>query len=159
MGNESNIIVMPRLLLDAMLGKLARWLRLMGFDATYLPDVDDIVLVRHAMAEGRLLVTRDRGLAARRGVDTLLIDSQDLDGQLNEVLSVVGAPPTDATPRCTLCNEPLEDLPREAAKSRIPPYVWHSQETFSQCPACRRVYWPGTHWDAIQEQMMRWQAE
>jgi uncharacterized protein with PIN domain len=158
MSHEDHPLAAPRLLIDAMLGKLARWLRLMGFDATYLPDVDDIVLVRHARAEGRLLVTRDRGLAARRGVEALLIDSQDLEGQLNEVLSALGAPPPDAIPRCTLCNEPLEELPHDAAEGRVPPYVWRTQETFSQCPVCRRVYWPGTHWEAIQEQVTRWRA-
>jgi uncharacterized protein with PIN domain len=159
MGNESNNTVMPRLLIDAMLGKLARWLRLMGFDATYLPDVDDIVLVRHARAEGRLLITRDRGLASRRGVEALLIDSQDLEGQIDEVLGALGAPPEDAQPRCTLCNEPLEEIPRSAVEGRVPPYVWRTQETFSHCPTCRRVYWQGTHWEAIQEQVTRWRED
>ncbi len=156
MGDASHNVDAPRLLIDAMLGKLARWLRLMGFDAAYLPDVDDIVLVRHARAEGRLVITRDHGLAARRGVEALLIDSQDLEGQLDEVLTALGTPPPDATPRCTLCNEPLVALSRDAAEERVPPYVWRNQDTFSQCPLCRRVYWPGTHWDAIQEQVARW---
>jgi len=155
-GNKDNHGAAPRLLIDAMLGKLARWLRLMGFDATYLPDVDDIVLVRHALAEGRLVITRDRGLAARRGVDALLITSQNLQGQVDEVLAALGAPPADAAPRCTLCNEPLKTLSYEAAGARVPPYVWRTQTKFSQCPACHRVYWPGTHWESIQQQVARW---
>lgn len=159
MGDEQDIVNPPPLLLDAMLGRLARWLRLMGFDATYLPDVDDLVLVRHARAEGRLLITRDRGLAARRGVETLLLDSQDLEGQLEEVLTALGPPSTDAPPRCTVCNEPLEDLPRSAAKGRVPPYVLRTQQAFAQCPVCRRVYWPGTHWEAIQQRMEHWRKQ
>lgn len=139
----------PRLLVDAMLGRLARWLRLMGYDAAYLADTDDLAVVRLARAEGRRVLTRDREMAARRAVDAVLIDAQTLDAQLDEVLVAIGPPPEDAPPRCTECNTPLEPLDRAAAKGRVPPYVWRTHDDFTYCPGCRRVYWRGTHWRRI----------
>ncbi len=150
---EQGILNSPPLLLDAMLGRLARWLRLMGYDAAYLADTDDLELVRLARAESRLILTRDRGLATRRGVKALLIDSQSLEEQLEQVKEEIGEPPQPLTPRCGVCNAPLHPLSREAARDRVPPYIWRSQETFTHCPDCHRIYWQGTHWEAIQRQI------
>ena len=143
----------PPLLLDAMLGRLARWLRLMGYDATYMADTDDIEIVRAARAQKRLVLTRDRGLAARRAVEAVLIASQDLDDQIEQVMNEVGPPPQPAVPRCVVCNTPLEPLSLEAARARVPPYGWRTKSSFARCPACKRLYWPGTHWKAIQERL------
>ena len=143
----------PRLLVDAMLGRLARWLRLMGYDTAYLADTDNLALVHLARAEDRLILTRDRGLALRRGVRVILIDSQRLPEQLRQVKDQIGSPSQNVIPRCGVCNSPLEPLTHEAARGRVPPYVWRTQETFTQCAGCRRVYWPGTHWKAIERQL------
>ena len=143
----------PPLLLDAMLGRLARWLRLMGYDAAYLADTDDVEVVRQARAEARVILTRDRGLAARQGIRAILIDSQALDEQIAEVKQHVGPPQEPLLARCGVCNTPLELLPREAAQGRVPPYIWRTQHDFSVCPGCHRVYWPGTHWVAIQDRL------
>jgi uncharacterized protein with PIN domain len=143
----------PPLLLDAMLGRLARWLRLMGYDAAFLADTPDIDLVRLARAESRLLLTRDRELAARRGVQALFIESQDFEAQLAQVQQEVGPPPEPVVPRCGVCNTPLKPLSKQAARERVPPYVWRTQEHFTYCEGCHRVYWQGTHWEGIQEQL------
>ncbi len=140
----------PPLLLDAMLGRLARWLRLMGYDAAYIPDTDDREVVRQARAESRVILTRDRGLVRRRGITALLIDSQRLDDQIKEVQANIGPPPKPVTARCGVCNTPLKTLPRNSAQSRVPPYIWRTKDAFTECPGCRRVYWNGTHWSAIQ---------
>ncbi len=145
----------PPLLLDAMLGRLARWLRLMGYDAAYLADTDDIEVVRQARAEARLILTRDRGLAARQGVWVMLIDSQTLDDQIAQVRARLGPPPEPLTLRCAVCNTPLRPLVHAAARGRVPPFVWRVQQEFSECPGCFRVYWPGTHWSAIRGRLAR----
>src|SRR5688572_18107200 len=106
---ENSVKVAPPLLLDAMLGRLARWLRLMGYDAAYIPDTDDIEVVRQARAEGRVVLTRDKGLAQRSGITSILIASQRLDEQILEVRQVFGLPPAPVTARCGICNTPLED--------------------------------------------------
>jgi uncharacterized protein with PIN domain len=140
----------PRLLADAMLGRLARWLRLAGYDTAYLADCGDLEVVRLARAEERLILTRDAGLAARKGVRAVMIHSQQVAEQLAQVREQVGPPGEDAPARCSACNVPLDPLSAEAARERVPPYVWRTHSHFMACPSCRRVYWPGTHWQAIQ---------
>lgn len=140
----------PRLVVDAMLGRLARWLRLMGFDTEYWRTGSDEALMRHARETGRLIVTRDHPLAGRRGVQALLIKAETLDEQIAEIRSVLGAL-AGAAPfsRCPECNGVLVELPRAEAKGRVPPYVWHTQTQFRRCPDCQRIYWKGTHYPGL----------
>ena len=143
--------IAPPLLVDAMLGRLARWLRHIGYDAAYLPDTDDHTLVQMARSESRVILTADRGVAARRGVQTVLIKSYVLEEQIAQVQEAIGHPPEPVSPRCGKCNTPLEVLHAGQAKGRVPPYILRSHHEFTHCPGCRRVYWRGTHWQAIQK--------
>ena len=102
----------PRLLVDAMLGRLARWLRLMGYDAADWRDGSDEALIAAALAEGRLIVTRDHALAGRRGVRAVLIAAEGLDEQLGRARPELGGAPTPFT-RCSACGGELTDLPCE----------------------------------------------
>jgi uncharacterized protein with PIN domain len=138
-----------------MLGTLAKWLRILGYDTAYDPALDDYQLMRLARAEDRLLLTRDRELAKRRGVRALLIESEDLDGQIGQVLADLDLQPDQSFSRCPICNEPLLPLDREAARARVPAYVARTQQTFKICPACQRVYWRGTHWQRMEERLAR----
>ncbi len=138
-----------------MLGTLAKWLRILGYDTLFDPDLDDHQLVRLARAEGRVLLTRDRELARRRGVRTLLIASQDLEEQITQVLTTFDLEPAQILSRCLVCNEPLQPLDYETARQRVPPYVAQTHDTFKICPACRRVYWHGTHRQRMQERLAR----
>ncbi len=144
----------PRLLVDAMLGRLCRWLRLLGYDAAYWRDGSDEALMAAARADGRLIVTRDHGLAGRRGVRALLVAAESLDAQIGEVQAALGGHPAPFT-RCPECNAALADLPRAAARDLVPPYVWHTQAEFRRCPGCDRVYWKGTHWPAMMARLER----
>ena len=142
----------PRLLVDAMLGRLVRWLRLMGYDAAYWRDGSDEALIAAARAEGRLIVTRDHALAGRRGVRAVLIAAEGLDEQIVEARTALGGAPAPFT-RCSACGGELTDLPYEAARDLVPPYVWQTQTQFSRCALCGRVYWRGTHWPALQRRL------
>jgi uncharacterized protein with PIN domain len=138
----------PRLLVDAMLGSLARWLRLLGCDAALASDdEDDARLVRRARAEDRIIVTRDTGLARRRGVPALFITGTELGEQLRQVVERFKIGCDRIGTRCLECNHVLVSLSREAARDRVPPYVWQTQERFHHCPGCGRIYWAGTHWE------------
>jgi len=141
----------PRLLADAMLGKLARWLRILGYDTQYLQG-DDATIAHRARAEGRILLTRDHELARRRGLQVVLIASQSWPEQLREVVAAVGVPDEERS-RCMVCNGVLDPLPREAAKSQVPPYVAKTQSSFHRCAECGRIYWQGTHWDGIRRRL------
>ncbi len=134
----------PRLYVDAMLGRLARWLRLLGYDTLYWREGSDAALADQARAEGRLVITRDHQLAARRGVNALLVSAETLDAQLAEVRAALGDPPGPLT-RCPECNGVLEELAHADARDLVPAYVWQTQPTFRRCAGCGRVYWQGTH--------------
>ncbi|MBC7250663.1 MAG: Mut7-C RNAse domain-containing protein [Anaerolineae bacterium] len=134
-----------KLLADGMLGRLAKWLRILGFDTLYDPSLDDHALLRLARAEGRILLTCDRELAHRRGAPSLLIESTDLESQLRQVIRDLHLSPDAAFSRCPVCNTPLEALEKEAVRDRVPAHVFRTHTEFSRCPHCDRVYWSGTH--------------
>jgi uncharacterized protein with PIN domain len=136
----------PRFLADAMLGRLATWLRVLGYDAEYHRG-GDAALVARARAEDRILLTRDTGLLRRRGLPRhLFVRSDAVRAQLCEVLSGLGLPAQPATaPRCLRCNVLLDARSRSEVEGRVPDFVWASHEAFWGCPRCGRLYWPGTH--------------
>ena len=140
-----------KLLTDSMLGTLGKWLRLLGYDTAiadnYQPDAE---LVRLARAEDRVILTRDRELAGRRGIQALLVVDDLLDAQLAQVGRELALPPPEPGSRCPHCNALLEEAPSHEVASAVPPYVLHTQEQFRRCPACGRVYWRGTHWRGIE---------
>jgi uncharacterized protein with PIN domain len=138
---------------DAMLGTLAKWLRILGYDTRFDPALDDYQLMRLSRAEGRLLLTRDRELARHRGIRALLVTSEDLDEQIRQVLTELDLEPNTSFSRCPVCNEPLRPIDREAARQRVPAYVARTHETFRICPSCQRVYWRGTHWQQMAEKL------
>lgn len=140
-----------------MLGSLAKWLRILGYDTLFDPNLDDHHLVRLARSENRVLLTRDRQLAQRRRVRTLLIIDEDLDGQIRQVLRDLDLVPERSLSRCLVCNAPLEAITPEAARARVPAYVAETQHTFKQCPVCLRVYWRGTHWQQMDRALNRLQ--
>ena len=142
-----------QLLADGMLGKLAKWLRLLGYDTAYDNVASDRELARRARAKGRVLLTRDRGLAARRGLRTLLIQSEVLEEQVQEVRDGLGGPPHPALSRCSVCNAVLEPISPAGIADRVPPYVLKTQTEFRRCPGCGRVYWPGSHLQAMRGQI------
>jgi uncharacterized protein with PIN domain len=148
-----------RLLADGMLGRLAKWLRLLGYDTAYDNVATDLALARRARAEGRVLLTCDRELAARRGLRTLLIQSQVLEEQVREVQEGLGPPPRPALSRCAVCNNVLEPVSPAEIADRVPPYVLRTQSEFRRCPGCGRVYWPGSHLQAMRDQMERFTAQ
>lgn len=150
MTNDSQPL---RLLADGMLGRLAKWLRMLGYDTAYDNAATDPELARRARAEGRVLLTRDQALAARRGLRTLLIRSQVLEEQVHEVRQGLGPPPHAALSRCAVCNSILEPISHDQAAQLVPPYVLRTRTEFRRCPGCGRVYWPGSHLQAIRAQL------
>jgi hypothetical protein len=138
-----------------MLGTLARWLRILGYDTIFDPALDDHQLARLALAQDRVLLTRDRALAEKRGVRTLLIESEQLDDQIQQVLADLQLEPEQSFSRCPVCNALLESVDREAVQNRVPAYVARTHERFMHCPECGRVYWRGSHWQQMDEHLAR----
>ena len=146
-----------RFIADSMLGRLARWLRLLGFDTYYSPHIEDSLLIEIAREEKRVLLTRDTRLVKRRGVEEfLLLEENDTFAQLKKVIEVFDLLPEDRGDpcpvcfiRCSLCNSLLDDIPKEDAKDNVPEYVYRTSENFRKCPACGKFYWKGTHHELL----------
>ena len=144
----------PAFFCDAMLGSLAKWLRLMGHDAAYERQIDDWEMLRRCSRERRVLLTRDRSVMQRwqirRGlVDALLVGTGSLENELAEVFKRFGLRPL-AQPRCPVDNSSLIAKPRQKVRESVPAYVYRTQTEFHVCPACGRIYWRATHWDRIE---------
>lgn len=137
----------PRFAVDRMLGRLARWLRVLGFDAAYRADLPGQRLLTLAAREDRIVLTRDGRLACPRGrARVIQIRSDRFRDQLRELdglfpLGGIGVRPA----RCVACNVVLDALAVERVPARVPEFVRATQHEFQRCARCRRVYWPATH--------------
>lgn len=136
----------PRFIADAMLGGLARWLRALGYDVAYDAGIADDALVRRSLSEGRLLLTRDRRLLRDWWLEgALLLQDDDPLEQLRQVHAEIPLDDGGAFSRCLRCNEALEDAAADAVRDRVPEAVRRAPRSYLRCPACRRVYWEGSH--------------
>ncbi|OGQ51955.1 MAG: hypothetical protein A3J24_01895 [Deltaproteobacteria bacterium RIFCSPLOWO2_02_FULL_53_8] len=140
-----------------MLGRLARWLRTMGYDCEYDSRIEDDALIARANKDDRVILTRDTRLAARRVARgrTLLIRANGLDEQVREVKEAFVIDAAGLLTRCLRCNTPLEEMPKEAAMRSVPAFVYDTQESFSRCHSCGRIYWAGTHIDTMKREVDR----
>jgi len=130
-----------------MLGKLAKWLKILGFDATFFSKIEDPELLDLAQKEKRILLTRDTGLIEKaKKVDTLFIESEDWNDQVEQVLNAFDLWKNIAPySRCIECNAVLKDLPKSRARNLVTPFVYEQADSFALCPGCGRVFWKGTH--------------
>lgn len=140
-----------------MLGRLARWLRILGYDTLYYRRIDDLLLVRTARSQRRWLLTRDAILLRERRPEKAFFIREDrVDQQLQQMIAQFGTPPQEAwLCRCLECNEMLAPLSRQDAQPLVPAYVHETQDRFARCPACRRIYWQGTHYERIRSRLQR----
>ena len=131
---------------DRMLGRLAKWLRVLGCDVIYGRHLSGHGLIRAARAEGRLILTRDRSLGRKQPPPLLFIDSNDYVEQLRQVLNACGITPgAGLFTRCLVCNSQLQPRAKESVENLVPPHVFATQERFSWCGGCQKLYWPATH--------------
>ncbi|MCD6468067.1 MAG: Mut7-C RNAse domain-containing protein [Thermoplasmata archaeon] len=146
-----------KLLCDQMLGTLARWLRLLGFDVYYANEktTDDEIL-DIAEKEKRVVISRDKQLverAEKRRMPNIEVTSTDLDEQLKTVTSVYPVNNKTVLSRCSLCNTPLLKVKKEDVKGKVPSKVFDAHEEFWYCKKCDKIYWKGSHWVRIEEKM------
>jgi uncharacterized protein with PIN domain len=140
-----------RFLADAMLGRLARWLRTIGCDTAFEPHIADAELARRALDEDRVVLTRDRAFPDEwRVPHVLLVESESALEQLRQVVRAYGLDPfARLFARCRRCNATLEPISAAAAGPRVPPRVRAEHDRFLLCPACDRIYWAGSHTDRM----------
>jgi len=132
---------------DDMLGKLAKWMRILGYDTVYYRTQIDNELIEQAQKEKRILLTRDIQLSRNWLVPTLLIKEETIDEQLKQVIQRFNLEIEEGLfSRCPKCNTLLTEIKKEEIKEKIPEYVYQSYNEFWICPTCKRYYWAGTHW-------------
>lgn len=146
------IHVEGRFVCDRMLGRLARWLRMMGVDTEYPGEMDDRELVDMSIKSGRILLTRDRDLAARMGSNAAYIQEHELEDQIERFIDGFGMP-EGWFQRCTTCNGVLSVDETLSASGRVPEAILHGHIRIWTCRRCGQAYWPGTQFDDIEARL------
>jgi uncharacterized protein with PIN domain len=146
-----------KLICDHMLGSLAKWLRIFGYDTIY-PDaiMTDEMVLQLAYQDKRLLITRDKELIIRAKkllIPVLEIHTTKLTEQLQQVLKKIPFDANKILTRCTLCNTILNPIEKEKIKDKIPENVFQTRNQFWVCPACLKYYWMGTHYDHMKQRI------
>ena len=141
---------------DVMVGKLARWLRILGYDVLYSNRFEDDEILHIARSENRIVLTRDVELHQRGLGQSVLIANDDYNEQIRQVISECGLHKFAVLSRCAECNTPLAEADKESVFLKIPPYVYLTHDQFALCPTCDRVYWHGTHTSEMLAKTQRW---
>jgi uncharacterized protein with PIN domain len=139
---------------DRMLGKLAKQLRMLGYDTIYYRGDDAYRLIRLAREEGRAILTRNTKLLPRTPDDRIIKITEDRPSlQLRELIQkgLISLNEENLFSRCLLCNVLLDGIPREEAGGKVPDFIFYQQKEFYRCPQCQRIYWQGSH----QENMLK----
>ena len=139
---------------DVMLGTLAKWLRILGFDTKYSRDFEDDEILRIAEEENRIVLTRDK-LLANKAKKAVYINERSLDEQIKRVLNELKIDVDEGKilTRCILCNVRVKRIEKEKVKGKVPPHVFEIHDEFWICPNCKRIYWAGTHWQNMEEKI------
>ncbi len=138
-----------KLIADDMLGRLAKWLRILGFDTLYFPAIGNYDLLHRASLDGRTILTRDRKLPQKTlATPIFLIESDHYLKQVVEVVKKLDLKIDDDKifSLCLDCNTKLAEVPKEKAKGLVPPYVFERHSSFHQCSHCQKVFWGGSHY-------------
>jgi len=146
-----------KFIVDCMLGKLAKWLKILGFDTVYLNKAEDRDLLLLARREKRVLLTKDQELLlAASGHPSLSIENDDWQEQVAQVLDAFRLRDR-ARPhsRCLACNIKLKRIPKRLARNLVTPFVFERAPSFAICPSCGRVFWPGTHFQDMARKVER----
>lgn len=137
----------PRFIADCHLGRLAKYLRFMGYDTLYFPHIEDRDLVALARKEARIVLTRDTAMVQRKNAPVFFLKPQDSAAQIRALSDAFGIRILDdAYHRCLVCNARLEAIGKTALKDTVPAAVKEHFDFFQQCPECGRVYWHGDHY-------------
>ena len=145
-----------KFIVDRMLGRLAKELRMLGYDTVYYRGDNAYQMIKLAREEDRVILTRNAKLIPKRSEDRLVRIMEDKTPlQLKELIQkkVISLYEENLFSRCLLCNIPLDKIPREEAKGKVPDFIFYQQKEFSRCPRCLRIYWQGSHQENMQKKV------
>ena len=145
-----------KFIVDRMLGRLAKELRMLGYDTVFYRGDNAYQMIKLAREEDRVILTRNAKLIPKRSEDRLVRIMEDKTPlQLKELIQkkVISLYEENLFSRCLLCNIPLDKIPREEAKGKVPDFIFYQQKEFSRCPRCLRIYWQGSHQENMQKKV------
>jgi uncharacterized protein with PIN domain len=148
--------MMMKFIADCMLGKLAKELRMLGYDTIYYRGEDAHQMIQLARQEGRVILTRNTKLIPKRPEDRIIRVMEDNPLlQLRELIQkrYISLNEENLFSRCLLCNVLIDEIPREEAEGKVPDFIFYQQKTFYRCPQCGRIYWQGTHQGNMQKRV------
>jgi uncharacterized protein len=143
-----------KFIVDENVGKLTKWLRIMGYDTLFFHGDSDSRMVATALEQDRVILTRDTHVLERRVVTSgrlkaILLQSEQFAAQITQVVESLKLDCSGSFHLCPEDNHILEKKTPEDVREQVPPYVFATQQQYRQCPFCRRIYWRGTHWQAM----------
>lgn len=135
------------------LGRLTKWLRVLGYDAVYCSPLKKSEIIIKSLQDDRVILTRNDKIKTIGDSNIVYIKSDFVLKQLQQVISnlKLKIDQENLFSRCLLCNIHLQPIDKSKIKSKIPTYVYKTQPQFRQCPKCNRIYWPGTHIKKVKE--------
>jgi uncharacterized protein with PIN domain len=155
------LISNPKFIVDNNVGKLAKWLRIMGYDTLLFNESDDSRMIAAALAEGRVILTRDTQIMKRRVIangqlKAILVKTDNPEQQMSQIIDTLNLnchyqPFTI----CLECNQTLVKRSKQEVQGLVPPYVLQTQSQYMECQTCHRIYWRGTHWQAMTEKLKK----
>jgi len=134
---------------DFMLGRLAKWLRLLGFDTVYYNNPDDSGILHKALKEGRIILSRSKDITKYK--NSILIKSENIEEQLRQLKEIIKI--TSPLSRCPECNTSLNNVNKEDIKDKVPKYIYKIHSDFKKCPDCGKIFWKGTHYREIKRKI------
>jgi len=148
---------MTKFIATGELGRLAKWLRILGFDTALVAPRQDgserREIVLRSLREERVILTRSSRMSLYAGTRLVQVKSDFVEDQVAQVLKELGLGVDTALlfSRCVVCNEPLAEVPKDSVRGDVTPYIFETQERFKRCGACGRIFWQGTHWALVQK--------
>ncbi len=154
----------PKFIVDNNAGKLAKWLRIMGYDTLLFKEEDDNKMINIALSEERIILTKDTQILKRRLVTSgklrvIFIEEDNPKAQLKQVVTTLNLSQFKPFSLCLECNQQLISRKKEEISNLVPPYVFKTQDQYMECPACHRIYWRGTHWQAMKKELEKFFEE
>ncbi len=156
------MVGLMKFILTKELGRLAKWLRILGFDTAYYNQDKLSSLIIQALRDERIILTRNQRLPQARGLKIVLIKNEKIKKQVEEALKTlkIVLEPEMMFSRCILCNTKLAVIAKDKVKDKVPEYVFKTQSDFITCPQCQRIYWQGTHWGNVRKTLeeIKWNS-